>query len=91
MNRFLNKNLIPSHYNEISYLQNVLFIHHVMFIIGKEIESNANRNIGNAKADRIAANMLLPWILVTWIIIIFNIVAGVIFGLELEFPMKVFQ
>ena len=43
----------------------------------------------SAKADRIAANMLLPWILVTWIIIIFNIVAGVIFALDLEDPFKV--
>ena len=58
---------------------------------GTEIDSKSNRNVGNAKADRIAANMLLPWILVTWIIIIFNIVAGVIFGLEIEFPMKVSQ
>jgi len=56
-----------------------------------EIDSKSNRNVGNAKADRIAANMLLPWILVTWIIIIFNIVAGVIFGLEIEFPMKAAQ
>ena len=49
-------------------------------------ESTTNRS---AKADRIAANMLLPWILVTWIIIIFNIVAGVIFALNLEDPFKV--
>ena len=33
--------------------------------------------------------MLLPWILITWIVLVFNLGVGILFGLDIQYPFKV--
>ena len=35
------------------------------------------------------AKMLLPWILITWIVLVFNLGVGILFGLDIQYPFKV--
>ena len=56
--------------------------------IGSGTNTNYNTE-RNAKSDRTGSKILLPWILITWIILVFNIVAGIVFGLDITYPFQV--
>ena len=46
-------------------------------------------NTHGKENQQAAAKMLLPWILITWIVLVFNLGAGILFGLDIQYPFKV--
>ena len=46
-------------------------------------------NTHDKENQQAAAKMLLPWILITWIVLVFNLGVGILFGLDIQYPFKV--
>ena len=48
-------------------------------------QPNAHKKENQQKGTK----MLLPWILITWIVLVFNLGVGILFGLDIQYPFKV--
>ena len=62
-----------------------------MSILNKQtiIADSRSSNTNNKENQQAAAKMLLPWILITWIVLVFNLGVGILFGLDIQYPFKV--
>ena len=49
-------------------------------------QPNAHKKENQQKGTK----MLLPWILITWIVLVFNLGVGILFGLDIQYPFKVY-
>ena len=62
-----------------------------MSIVNKQtlFADSRSPNTNNKENQQAAAKMLLPWILITWIVLVFNLGVGILFGLDIQYPFKV--
>ena len=62
-----------------------------MSIVNKQnlFADSRSPNTKNKENQQPAAKMLLPWILITWIVLVFNLGVGILFGLDIQYPFKV--
>ena len=56
----------------------------ILFIVA-DLRTNENNNAKDSKGSK----MLLPWIFITGILLLYDIAAGIIFGVDISEPMKV--
>ena len=63
----------------------------ILSIVNKQnlFADSRSPNTNNKENQQAAAKMLLPWILITWIVLVFNLGVGILFGLDIQYPFKV--
>jgi len=79
---------ISKYFVELILIKAIFFILNILnqkLFFTDSRQPNAHKKENQQKG----AKMLLPWILITWIVLVFNLGVGILFGLDIQYPFKV--